>query len=299
MLNDARLILDALGDDVDVESDTEEGIEAGFNWDGTGLDGSFLDMDDAKPVNLRHSLGPESSSPERRSPPSIEARRSPPTTQSRWARLNQSRSSKAKTLVTFTAMFDKQRRASAARAAEAAAAVATAEAAAAKAASSKPGLPRQRSRRLSLSGATLMDTSACEGLLSLPHHRRSEENLTSLASAHEHLRFFASLGDPALVREVCRYMTYMRLPAGRMVFDMGDEADAFYIIRSGAVRISRVNKETGEDFLTLATLGEGDSFGARALAARHAPALVTLHTLSLRTHHSPLTTHHSPLPIHA
>ena len=54
------------------------------------------------------------------------------------------------------------------------------------------GLKRAPTRRLSITGAVNMEQRVCQQLLEIAPYRRTEENVTELATAHEHLRFFAS-----------------------------------------------------------------------------------------------------------
>ncbi len=53
------------------------------------------------------------------------------------------------------------------------------------------------------------------------------------------------------------------IPAGRVLFDVGDPGSSMYIVRSGRVRIS-IPGESGDE-VTLATLGHGEFFGELAL----------------------------------
>lgn len=58
-------------------------------------------------------------------------------------------------------------------------------------------------------------------------------------------------------------MTTVQLTDGEILFNRGDPGDAFYIIKSGQIRIFTLDEEDRE--LTLNTLGPGEGFGELAL----------------------------------
>ena len=222
--------------------DADDLLGAGFAWDGSGLDGNVLDASGS--VMLRHSYG---SAPQvdhdrmgtsfRRA--SAGAAVSPPRGAFREATRKMMRASAlARAPVPYANLDGPHVR----------------------------NAPPESilAQRLSLSGSALMEKGNVERLLAVPPVRRSAEQLADLVAAHRHLRFFAALEDMQLVGEICRSMGYMSLPPGRMAFDVGTEADAFFIIRSGRVRISTATT-TGADAKTLAVLCPGDSFGELGL----------------------------------
>ena len=68
-------------------------------------------------------------------------------------------------------------------------------------------------------------------------------------------------GELKRVAERCELV---HLSLGEQVFEQGDAGDAFYVILSGKVRITR-KPEPGAKDLTLANLGQGSYFGEVAL----------------------------------
>ncbi len=70
--------------------------------------------------------------------------------------------------------------------------------------------------------------------------------------------------DEQMLENAVRLMEVVEFPAGAEIFNEGNAADFFYIIYSGRVRISRINRETRQPE-PLGTLDEGDSFGHEVL----------------------------------
>lgn len=70
--------------------------------------------------------------------------------------------------------------------------------------------------------------------------------------------------DEQMLENAIRLMEVIEFPAGTEIFSEGNAADFFYIIYSGRVRISRINRETRQP-VPLGTLDEGDSFGHEVL----------------------------------
>src|SRR6185503_17190711 len=64
-------------------------------------------------------------------------------------------------------------------------------------------------------------------------------------------------------KRLAGYMKEEMLPAGRILFEVGDPGSSLYIIGRGKIRIS-VPGDSGEE-MTLATLGAGEFFGEFAL----------------------------------
>ena len=73
---------------------------------------------------------------------------------------------------------------------------------------------------------------------------------------------FASLDDRA-ARTLRDLMSVREVPAGTLLFKMGDPGDSMYLIEGGQVRIY-IHDGDGEN-LTLAELGDGDFFGEMAI----------------------------------
>ncbi len=67
--------------------------------------------------------------------------------------------------------------------------------------------------------------------------------------------------DEVANQEVIKHITLQFYPHKHIVFNEGDEGDAFYIIKNGIVRIYH----PGEDEKDVAMLGENDYFGEMAL----------------------------------
>jgi CRP-like cAMP-binding protein len=61
-----------------------------------------------------------------------------------------------------------------------------------------------------------------------------------------------------VIERLARTSAEVTIPAGRTVFEQGDEGDLFYIVVSGEVEVSKVGQP-------VARLGEGGSFGEIAL----------------------------------
>ena len=73
-------------------------------------------------------------------------------------------------------------------------------------------------------------------------------------------------------------ITEVVLPKGETVFKAGDEGDAFYVIKSGMVRVFIEAPESGEK-IVLSNLSEGDYFGEMALLTG-GPRSASIETIS-------------------
>ena len=73
---------------------------------------------------------------------------------------------------------------------------------------------------------------------------------------------FASLDD-SVARALRDLVEAQRVPAGPVLFHMGDAGDSMYLIESGRVRI-HISDDDGDD-MTLVELGDGDFFGEMAM----------------------------------
>jgi CRP/FNR family cyclic AMP-dependent transcriptional regulator len=85
---------------------------------------------------------------------------------------------------------------------------------------------------------------------------------------------FEDLTDEELTK-VSQILVNEKHPAGAFLFKEGDKGDKFYVILTGAVRISQVIRGAGEEALTI--LNKGDYFGEMALiddSPRSADAIV-------------------------
>jgi len=65
------------------------------------------------------------------------------------------------------------------------------------------------------------------------------------------------------VLEISRRIKDTTVPSGTMIFQQGDPGDAFYLIRSGKVRVFRKSEHGVETHLS--EMGPGESFGEMAL----------------------------------
>jgi len=70
--------------------------------------------------------------------------------------------------------------------------------------------------------------------------------------------------DEDLLSDLAGRVQLVRVRDGQVVFRQGDVADAFYVVRSGIVRIEDEDPDEGDTNI-LTTLGEGDSFGESGL----------------------------------
>jgi putative peptide zinc metalloprotease protein len=70
--------------------------------------------------------------------------------------------------------------------------------------------------------------------------------------------------DEAVLGDVAGRVDILAIGDGQAVFRRGDVADAFYVVRSGMIRIED-ERETGGDTEVLTTLGRGDAFGELGL----------------------------------
>lgn len=97
---------------------------------------------------------------------------------------------------------------------------------------------------------------------------------TTAVELLSHVNFFAGL-PPAYLQRIADLGFEEEFPVGAHVFAEGDPGDKFYVILSGAVRISRMVPGMGEE--ALAVLRPGAYFGEMALideGARSAHAVV-------------------------
>lgn len=74
---------------------------------------------------------------------------------------------------------------------------------------------------------------------------------------------FEDLSDERFSK-LAKELSVVGYPKGRIVFNAGDRGDAFYIIKSGIVRVFIDAPESGEK-IVLSNLSEGDYFGEMAL----------------------------------
>ena len=70
--------------------------------------------------------------------------------------------------------------------------------------------------------------------------------------------------DEALLSDLAGRVEVVSVGDGQTVFRRGDQADAFYVVRSGAIRIEDEQPDNG-DTVVLTTLGRGDAFGELGL----------------------------------
>jgi len=73
---------------------------------------------------------------------------------------------------------------------------------------------------------------------------------------------FQGLTDPQLA-EILMLGLVKDYPKDAVVFEEGTESDRFYVIYQGAVRVSKILQQVGEE--ALAVLGPGDFFGEMSL----------------------------------
>lgn len=71
--------------------------------------------------------------------------------------------------------------------------------------------------------------------------------------------------DETLHREIIQHIVLMYYPAEYTVFKEGDEGDALYIVKKGAVQVFHPPKEEGDLPKTVAEITEGGVFGEMAL----------------------------------
>lgn len=81
-----------------------------------------------------------------------------------------------------------------------------------------------------------------------------------------------------LLWEVVAHAEQIRLERDRTVFEEGDEGDAFYLIRSGQVKVAKRSAESAEREIVLSYLVAGNFFGETALLSR-APRTATVTTI--------------------
>jgi CRP-like cAMP-binding protein/Zn-dependent protease len=70
--------------------------------------------------------------------------------------------------------------------------------------------------------------------------------------------------DEAILSDLAGRVDVVTIGDGQAVFRRGDAADAFYVVRSGVIRIEDEDEEGG-DTIVLTTLGRGDAFGELGL----------------------------------
>ena len=70
--------------------------------------------------------------------------------------------------------------------------------------------------------------------------------------------------DEELLSDLAGRVEIVSVSDGQTVFRRGDDADAFYVVRSGTIRIEDENQEEG-DTIVLTVLGRGDAFGELGL----------------------------------
>ena len=68
--------------------------------------------------------------------------------------------------------------------------------------------------------------------------------------------------DPCAVRDVADAANTHNYPAGRVVFSEGDIASAFFVVRSGSIKLSQLT--TDGHVVVLRLIGPGDPFGGVA-----------------------------------
>ena len=100
-------------------------------------------------------------------------------------------------------------------------------------------------------------------LRTIEGEQRSEEDNVIIEKVLERNEFFLQI-DPRMRREVCKRMRYVRLEPDDVLFNQGDEADAFYVILEGSVGVY-LDKNDGNPPMHIAAIAEGGSFGERAL----------------------------------
>lgn len=76
------------------------------------------------------------------------------------------------------------------------------------------------------------------------------------------IKFFDGL-PPAYLRRISELVREETYQPGEIIFAEGDRGDKFYIVLSGAVRVSRMVPGVGEEALSV--LREGDHFGEMSL----------------------------------
>ena len=70
--------------------------------------------------------------------------------------------------------------------------------------------------------------------------------------------------DEDVLSDIAGRVEIVSVGDGQAVFRRGDEADAFFVVRSGTIRIEDEDREHG-DTIVLTTLGRGDAFGELGL----------------------------------
>jgi CRP-like cAMP-binding protein/Zn-dependent protease len=70
--------------------------------------------------------------------------------------------------------------------------------------------------------------------------------------------------DEDVLSDIAGRVEIVSVGDGQVVFRRGDEADAFFVVRSGTIRIEDEDREQGDTVL-LTTLGRGDAFGELGL----------------------------------
>lgn len=91
-----------------------------------------------------------------------------------------------------------------------------------------------------------------------------------------------SHAGPALLKTLLDAVEVLRVGAGEVVVEQGDDGDALFVVREGGVRVER---REGDNRRTLDELGPGEIFGEIALlagVARTATVITTAETMLLR-----------------
>ncbi len=91
----------------------------------------------------------------------------------------------------------------------------------------------------------------------------SKINKEKLAKILNNIAIFSNLAI-GTVHDLIDTMKVITYPEGTVVIEQGAEGDSMYIIKSGSVRVSRLDDES-QDEIRLAVLADGDYFGEMSL----------------------------------